>query len=95
MAKGKYGYRILQSGEQWTAEITRKASNRKTVVSKKQKGFTSETEAEEWAKQELAEFLKTLAESHKTKAKKREQAAERLKEKREDAEAQKEAETRQ
>lgn len=94
MAKGKYGYRVLQNGEQWAAEIIRKASNRKTVVSKKQAGFASESEAEAWAKQELAEFLKTLAESHKTKAKKREQAAERLKEKREDAEAQRDAETR-
>lgn len=94
MAKGKYTYRIQQSGESWVAEITRRASARKTVVSKRQDGFATESEAEQWAKQELAAFLTTLAESHKNKAAKKAQAAERIKEKREDAEAQKQAETR-
>ena len=93
MAKGKYAYRIQQNGEQWVAEITRKASAKKTVVSKKQGGFKSEVQAEAWAKQELASFLETLAESHKTKALKREREAERIKEKKEDAQAQRQAET--
>lgn len=61
----KYDYRIAQTDTGWTAEITRRATSKKTVVSKSQNGFTTEAEAQEWAKNELASLLKTLSERDK------------------------------
>jgi len=58
MATGKkYDYRITELEGTWRAELTRRASARKTVVSKAQEGFTSEAEATAWAETELKALL--------------------------------------
>ena len=85
--QNKFDYRIKQDNEQWSAEITRRVTARKTSVSKRKKGFATQELAEQWAKETLTGFLDNLQESNKRKAEKRtvrdEQAAK--------AEAEKEA----
>ena len=85
--QNKFDYRIKQDGDKWNAEITRRVTARKTSVSKRQKGFETQELAEQWAKEQLGDFLENLQASNKRKAEKRavreEQAAK--------AEAEKEA----
>ncbi len=83
MAKGKYGYRVKQDGDAWAVEITRKISTRKVGVSKRQDGFSTESEAEEWAKSALVNFLKNLEERNKRRLEEKEKAALRKQEKQE------------
>ncbi len=72
-ASKKYESRVIESvvaegaAKEWTAEITRRATAKKTVVSKTQGGFTSEAEAQSWAEKELAVFLE-LNERNKIKS---------------------------
>jgi frataxin-like iron-binding protein CyaY len=56
----KFNYRVIQNKTTWTAEIIRKATANKMVVSTKQGGFTTEEEAETWAKSKLETFVKEL-----------------------------------
>lgn len=56
----KYDFRVKQDNACWAAEIVRKATSKKTVVSKRQNGFASESEAQEWGQKELKTFLQTL-----------------------------------
>lgn len=66
MNKGKkYDYRVVQHDGCWKAEITRRASAKKTVVTKSQDGFATEADAQAWAQSELKSLLKTLAERAK------------------------------
>ncbi len=73
-ASKKYESRVIESvvaegaAKEWSAEITRRATAKKTVVSKAQGGFTSEAEAQSWAEKELAVFLE-LNERNKIKSK--------------------------
>jgi len=58
MAKGKkYDFNLVLVDGSWTAEIVRKITSKKTVVSKSQAGFASEAEAQVWAEAELKGFL--------------------------------------
>jgi len=58
MAKGKkYDFNLILVDGSWTAEIVRKITSKKTVVSKSQAGFASEAEAQVWAEAELKGFL--------------------------------------
>ncbi len=78
MTKGKkYDYRVVQNDSSWTAEITRRMTSKKTVVSKKQSGFATESEAQEWGKKELGEFAKNLNERNKRHSEQRKQKAEK------------------
>tara|TARA_R110002167_G_scaffold89012_10_gene240153 strand:- start:31787 stop:32008 length:222 start_codon:yes stop_codon:yes gene_type:complete len=52
----------------WRAEILRRASSKRNVVSKTQDGFATEEEAHKWAEAELVEFL-ALNERNKRKSK--------------------------
>ena len=52
----------------WRAEILRRASSKRNVVSKMQEGFATEDEANKWAEAELAQFL-ALTERNKRKSK--------------------------
>lgn len=52
----------------WRAEILRRASSKRNVVSKTQDGFATEQEANKWAEAELVEFL-ALNERNKRKSK--------------------------
>lgn len=66
MVKGKkYDYRIEQDGSDWRAEIIRKVTSKRTVVSKSQAGFTSEADARAWSEKELIGFLKHQSERNK------------------------------
>jgi len=83
MAKGKYGYRVKQDGDAWAVEITRKISSRRTGVSKRQDGFSTEAEAEEWAKTALVSFLENLEERNKRRMEEKGKVAQRQQEKQE------------
>jgi len=73
MATGKkYNYRIAKNRKNWKAEITRQVTSRKTVVSKRQTGFETEQEAQEWAENELKLFIENHQERNKRHAKQRE-----------------------
>lgn len=52
----------------WQAEILRRASSKRSVVSKMQEGFATEEEANKWAETTLAEFL-ALNERNKRQSK--------------------------
>jgi uncharacterized protein involved in exopolysaccharide biosynthesis len=67
----KFDYRIKQEGDSWIAEITRRITARKTSVSKREKGFATEALAEEWAKEQLVDYIAHQKESNKRKAEKR------------------------
>ena len=59
MSSKKYKSKISKDGETWVASITRQVTSRKSIVSKKQEGFSSETEAQSWADSNLSEFINT------------------------------------
>ncbi|QUM75995.1 DUF3622 domain-containing protein [Moritella sp. 24] len=66
MAKGKkYDFNLVLVDGSWTAEIVRKITSKKTVVSKSQAGFASEAEAQVWAETELKGFLENQIERNK------------------------------
>ena len=72
-ASKKYESRLTESVvsegglQEWAAEIIRRASAKKIVVSKSQGGFASEAAAQAWAEKELAVFLE-LNERNKIKS---------------------------
>lgn len=65
----KYSLRVVQDQESWTAEIIRRISSKKTVVSKREGGFATEAEAHEWATTEVKEFVMRLGERNKRHSK--------------------------
>jgi len=67
----KYTAKISQVNDSWTAEIIRRASVEKNVVSKTQADFKSEADAKEWAEKELATFLTKQSDRNKRRAEKR------------------------
>lgn len=69
MTKGKkFDYRIVEDSSKWAAEITRRASAKKLVVSKRQDGFASEADAQSWAETELKSFVEKLEKQNKRRA---------------------------
>lgn len=69
MAKTKkFDFQVSQKDDEWVVDITRKVSSKKTIVSKSQGGFSSELEATEWGRKELATFLEKLSERNKRRA---------------------------
>ncbi len=69
MSQKKYEITITENDQNWTAAIVRKVSSRKTMVTKSQDGFASETEASSWADTELKALLKVLAERNQRRDK--------------------------
>jgi len=61
----KFDIRLIEEGTTWTAQITRRVTARKTIVSKAQDGFASESEAQTWADAELEMFVKTVVARNK------------------------------
>lgn len=53
----KFTVRVVQENETWAAELVRRVSARRTKVSKRQDGFSSEAEATAWAEKELKQLL--------------------------------------
>lgn len=70
----KYDYRVIKQKSDWTAEIIRRVSSKKTAVSKSQIGFATETDARAWGEKELASFLENLTQRNKRDAEQRVQA---------------------
>ncbi len=68
----KFDYRIVQDNASWTAEIVRRVTSKKTVVSKRQGDFKSEADAQEWGQKELKSFLQNLSERNKRRSKQNE-----------------------
>jgi len=72
MAKSKkYNFKVIQDGDSWSAKILRRVSSQKTVVSKKQAGFDSESDAQAWAEKEIALFFESLSARNKRRSKPR------------------------
>jgi len=67
----KYDFQTSAEKDTWKADIVRRASSKKTVISKTQTGFKSEAEAVEWAEKELALFLQKQSARNKRQANKR------------------------
>ena len=70
-SNNKYGIRIVQDENVWTADITRRASRKEVIVSKSQSGFASETEAQAWAETELKAFVENQGKRNKRHNEKR------------------------
>jgi len=69
MAKSKkFDCRVVQDKSGWSAEIIRRASSKKIVVSKSQGGFASEADAQAWGEDELKSFLDKLEQRNKRRA---------------------------
>ena len=62
----KYDILVTQTEAGWSGEIVRRASAKKSVVSKTQDGFTTEAEAQAWADAQMVVFL-ALNERNKRK----------------------------
>jgi len=67
----KYSIRTSQEKDTWSAEVIRRASAKKTIVSKTQAGFKTEAEATEWAEKELVLFTTKQSEQNKRREQKR------------------------
>jgi len=69
MKKSKqYDIRIVQDDTGWVAELIRRVTTKKTVVTKSQGGFTTESDAQAWGQDEV----KTLTQKrHLNKSNKR------------------------
>lgn len=76
MASKKYQTNVSQSGDTWTAQITRQITSRKVHVSKEQADFASETEAQEWADATLMEFVGTQKTANQRQGTSRKEAEE-------------------
>ncbi len=85
MSKGKkYDYRVVQQGADWRVEIVRQVTSKKTMVSKQQDGFSSETKAQTWAREALKLFTENLSERNKRHSEKRALKAKQLEQKKHD-----------
>jgi hypothetical protein len=69
----KYGLRVIEAEGTWTAQVTRRMTARKTVVSKSQAGFASEAEASEWGNKALQEIVENLMVRNERRAKQRDE----------------------
>ena len=70
----KFDFRIIQVDTTWKAEITRRMTARKTIVSKRKKGFATEADATAWAEKELAGYIEKLAAKNKRHSEERAKA---------------------
>lgn len=71
----KYAFEVTQDGSEWKAQITRQVTSKKTVVSSEQAGFTSESEAQEWASAQIVEFGKALGKRNQRHSERRKKMA--------------------
>jgi len=71
VGKGKrYDCRVVKDNTFWIAEIVRRLTSKKTIVSKSQGGFNTESEAQAWGRNELKSFLQSLNERNKRRSNK-------------------------
>ena len=67
----KYSAHVLKNDSGFVAEIHRRMTSKKFVVTKHKEGFATEAEAQAWADKELESFLLRLSEQSKARAEKR------------------------
>lgn len=67
----KYNSEISKEKSRWKAEIIRRASAKKNIVSKSQADFKTKKEATAWAQEQLASFTTTQSEQNKRRSEKR------------------------
>ncbi len=56
----KFNYRLVKNDKSWSAEIIRKMTSKKMVVTKKKDNFATKKEANVWGKAELDSFVTGL-----------------------------------
>ena len=63
--------KLKRSDDSWTAEVVRRVTSKKSVVTKSQQGFATDDEAEAWGQNEVKILVKTtnLNERNKRRAK--------------------------
>lgn len=64
----KYTSRVTQGDAGWLAEIVRRMTAKKSIVTKSKAGFSSEAEAQTWVEAELKAFLVRLSEQSKQRS---------------------------
>jgi hypothetical protein len=52
----KYEYELKQTGDTWSAKVTRKINSRKRATTMQKDGFKSEADATSWSEQSLLEL---------------------------------------
>ena len=67
----KYGLRVIEAEGSWTAEVTRRMTARKTVVTKSKTGFATEAEATAWGDETLKGIVENLMVRNERRAKQR------------------------
>lgn len=67
----KYTFQVKEDRSSWSAKIIRRVSSQKTVVSKRQGGFSSEADAKAWAEKEIVSFFENLSARNKRRSKPR------------------------
>ena len=74
MTKGKkYDYQVTQNNTYWTTKIIRQVTSTKTIVSKRQDGFSTESDAQAWGQSEIKIFLQNLVERNMRRSQQRTQ----------------------
>lgn len=58
----KFNYRLVQKDKNWSAEIIRNITSKKTIVTMKKDNFATEKEADAWGETELESFVTVLNE---------------------------------
>lgn len=56
----KFAFHLIQEGDSWSVEIIRRVTAKKTRVSKRQNGFASQQEAEQWGQSEVETFIRNM-----------------------------------
>ncbi|GIU47634.1 DUF3622 domain-containing protein [Shewanella algidipiscicola] len=74
----KYALRVVETEKGWSAQVTRRMTARKTVVSKSKAGFATEAEATEWGNGALQQIVENLMVRNQRRAKQREERTEAL-----------------
>ncbi|MDP1558619.1 MAG: DUF3622 domain-containing protein [Nitrosomonas sp.] len=72
----KYDYQVIQDNTCWSAKIIRQVTSKKTIVSKRQDGFATESDAEAWGQSEIKAFLQNLNERNKRRSRQSEKEQE-------------------
>ena len=71
----KYDCRAVKKKADWTAEIIRRVTASKVVVSKSKGGFATEADALKWGENELKVFISNQSERNKRDAQARKEKA--------------------
>jgi hypothetical protein len=72
----KYEYELEQTGDTWSAKVTRKINSRKRATTKKKADFKSKEEAQAWAEDLLTELTSKQKNSNLAHGQKRKDSEE-------------------